>query len=260
MRTIETFGGLIMDHIGAKLSAIRKKWGLTLRDVEERTARLAQEWGQRSYKISAGWLNRVEQKGRRLSGEKLIMLAAVYGLPTDELLAFRPQGSNNRREFDEVSRPNTTLLLTRGPLEDHARLWLPESVATEPIPDETTLIPRAEHLPHQYRYGIIGLKDKTMYPMLPPGTIVLINPLRRAIAHRREWTNEYDRPIYFLLTRKECLVTWCDLDKNGEWLSSYPHPLSHVAPERWRYPAEVDVIGTVAVLIHRREEPKPSKP
>jgi transcriptional regulator with XRE-family HTH domain len=258
MRTIETFGGLIMEHIGARLGAIRKKWGLTLRDVEARTARLAQEWGQRSYKISAGWLNRVEQKGRRLSGEKLIVLGAVYGLPTDELLAFRPQGSSNRREFDQVSRPNTTLLLTRGPLEDHARRWLPESVATDPIPDQTSFIPRAEHLPTQYRYGIIGLRDKTMDPMLRPGTIVLINPLRRAIAHRREWTNEYDRPIYFLLTRNGCLCTWCDLDKDGEWLSSYPHPLSYVAPERWRYPREVDVIGTVAFLIQRLEGPKPA--
>ena len=258
MRTIETFGGLIMEPIGARLSAIREKWGLTLRDVEARTARLAQEWGQRSYKISAGWLNRVEQKGRRLSGEKLIALGAVYGLATDELLAFRPRGTSNRPEFDDISRPNTTLLLTRGPLEEHARRWLPDSVATDPIPDETTLIPREEHLPSQYRRGIIGLKDKTMDPMIRPGTIVLINPLRRAIAHRREWTNEFDRPIYFLLTRKGCVCTWCELDKIGEWLSSYPHPLSYVAPERWRYPREVDVIGRVAMLIQRLEEPKPA--
>src|ERR1700733_4767241 len=166
MRTIETFGGLIMEPIGARLSAIREKWGLTLRDVEARTARLAQEWGQRSYKISAGWLNRVEQKGRRLSGEKLIALGAVYGLATDELLAFRPRGTSNRPEFDDISRPNTTLLLTRGPLEEHERPWFPDSVATDQIPDETTLIPREEHLPSQYRRGIIGLKDKTMDPMI----------------------------------------------------------------------------------------------
>jgi hypothetical protein len=243
----------MMEHIGAKLNAIREKWGLTLREVEARTARLAQEWGQRSYKISAGWLNRVEQKGRCLSGEKLIALGTVYGLATDELLAFRPGGTSNRPEFDQVSRPNTTLLLTRGPLEDHARRWIPDSVATDPIPEETALSPREEHLPNQYRRGIIGLRDKTMEPMIRPGTVVLINPLRRAIAHRREWTNEYDRPIYFLMTHNGYVCTWCDLDKDGEWLSSYPHPLSYVAPERWRYLKEVDVIGRVAVVLLRHE-------
>jgi transcriptional regulator with XRE-family HTH domain len=244
-----------MEQIGARLSAIREKWGLTLREVEARSTRLAQEWGQPSYKISASWLLRVEQKGRRLSGEKLIVLGAVYGLPTDELLGFRPQGSSNRPEFDQVSRPNTTLLLTRGPLEEHARLWVPDSIATDPIPIETILFPREGHIPSRYRRGIIGLKDKTMDPMIRPGTIVLINPNRRAIAHRREWTNEFDRPIYFLMTRKGCVCTWCELDKDGEWLTSAPHPLSYVAPERWRYMREVDVIGRVAVILQRLEEP-----
>jgi transcriptional regulator with XRE-family HTH domain len=245
-----------MEQIGARLSAIREKWGLTLRQVEERSARLAQEWGQPSYKISASWLNRVEQKGRRLSGEKLIVLGAVYGISADELLAFCPHGSSNPPDFDQVSGPNTTLLLTRGPLEAHARRWLPDSVATDPIPEETILLPREAYMPSQYRRGIIGRRDKTMDPMIRPGTIVLIDPLRRAIVHRREWTNEFDRPIYFLLTRNGFVCTWCELDKNREWLTSVPHPLSYVAPERWRYMKEVDVYGRVIVVLQRLEEPK----
>jgi len=251
MRTIESFGGLIMEPIGARLSAIREKWGLTLREVEARSARLAQEWGQPSYKISASWLLRVEQEGRRLSGEKLIVLGAVYGIPTDQLLAFRPQRGGKAQDFDQISGPNTTLLLTRGPLEEHARRWVPDSIATDPIPDETILLPREDHIPSQYRRGIIGLRDKTMDPMIRPGTIVLIDRQRRAIAHRREWTNEYDRPIYFLLTRAGFVCTWCELDKNREWLTSDPHPLSYVAPERWKYPKEVDVFGTVSAMLQR---------
>jgi transcriptional regulator with XRE-family HTH domain len=249
-------GETSMEPIGARLSAIREKWGLTLRQVEERTERLAQEWGQPSYKISASWLLRVEQEGRRISGEKLIVLGAVYGIPTDQLLAFRPQRGSKAQEFDEVSGPNTTLLLTRGPLEEHARRWLPDSTATGPIPDETTLLPREDHMPSHYRRGIIGLRDKTMDPMIRPGTFVLINPQRRAIAHRREWTNEFDRPIYFLMTHTKCVCTFCELDKSREWLTTYPHPLSYVAPERWRYMKEVDVIGRVAVILQRLEEPK----
>jgi transcriptional regulator with XRE-family HTH domain len=242
-----------MENIGTRLRATREKWGLSLRAVQDRSERLALEWGQPTYKISASWLNRVERKGRRLSGEKLIVLGAVYSIPADQLLAFGPHGKNNPHELDQASKPNTTLLLTRGPLEEHARRWIPDSIATDPIPDKTILIPPDEHPPSQYRRGIIGLKDKTMDPMIRPGTIVLINPLRRAIAHRREWTNEFDRPIYFLMTHKGYVCTWCELDKNGEWLSSYPHPLSYVAPERWRFQKEVDVIGKVAFLLQRLE-------
>jgi len=97
-----------------------------------------------------------------------------------------------------------------------------------------------------------------MDPMIPPGTIVLINTQRRAIAHRRDWTNEFNRPIYFLLTREGYLCCWCVLDKNGEWLMSDPHPLSYVAAERWKYMKEVDVIGRVSVILFRVEEPKRS--
>ena len=244
-----------MEQIGVRLSAIRQKWGLTLREVQERSERLAQQWGQPSYKISASWLNRVEQEGRRLSGEKLIVLGAVYSIPADQLLAFCPQGNSNSPDFDQVLGPNTTLLLTRGPLEEHARRWLPDSIGTDPIPDETTILPRAEHLPSHYRRGIIGRRDKTMDPMIRPGTIVLINPHRRVIAHRREWKNDFDRPIYFLMTHTGCVCTWCELDKTREWLTSDPHPLSYVAPERWRYMREVDVIGRVAVILQRLEEP-----
>jgi transcriptional regulator with XRE-family HTH domain len=244
-----------MEQIGARLKAVREKWGLTLRQVEERSERLAQQWGQPSYGISASWLTRVERGGRRLSGEKLIVLGAVYGISADEMLAFCPQGSGDLPDFDQISGPNTTLLLTRGPLEEHARRWLPDSIATDPIPEKTALLPREAHVPVQYRRGIIGLRDKTMDPMIRPGTIVLIDRQRRAIAHRREWTNEFNRPIYFLLTHEGFICTWCELDKTREWLTSDPHPLSYVAPERWRFPREVDVYGTVSVMLQRLAGP-----
>src|ERR1039458_8700935 len=37
--------------------------------------------------------------------------------------------------------------------------------------------------------------------MIRPGSIVLIDTQKRTIASRREWTHEFDRPIYFLITR-----------------------------------------------------------
>jgi transcriptional regulator with XRE-family HTH domain len=247
-----------MEHTGAKLRAIRQEWRLTLREVEERSERLAQERGNASYRISASWLDRVEREDRRLSAAKMIVLAFIYSIPPDQLLALWSIGSGNPPQYDNRSRPNTTLLLAKGPLEQHARLWLPESAAVDPIPDGTNLLTPEDHLPSHYRRGIIGRQDKTMDPMVRPGSIVLINTQRRAIAHRREWTNEFDRPIYFLLTHSGYICGWCDLDKNGDWLTLVPHPLSYAVGQRWKYRKEVEVIGRVSVVLLRLEEPRPS--
>jgi transcriptional regulator with XRE-family HTH domain len=246
-----------MEQIGTRLRAIRQEWGLTLREVEERSGRLAQAWGNPSYRISASWLDRIERENRRLSAAKLIVLAVVYSIPLDRLLALYSRGGGNPPQFDHISSPNTTILLTKGPLEQHARLWLPDSIAVEPIPDETTLLPPEDHLPNHYRRGIIGRRDKTLDPMIRPGSIVLINTQRRAIAHRREWTNEFDRPIYFLLTHSGYICGWCELDRNAEWLTLVPHSLSYTPGQRWKYRKEVDVIGRVAVCLLRLEEPVP---
>lgn len=243
-----------MDQVGAQLRAIRQRWGLTLREVEERSIRLAQEWGKPSYRISASWLDRVEREGRGLSLAKFLVLAAVYSIPSDQLLAYCPQSTDDSLIRGQISSPNSTLLLTSGPLEEHARLWLPDGVAAEPIPDTTTLLSHENHLPSHYRRGIIGRRDKTLDPMIRPGSIVLINTQRRAVAHRREWTNEFDRPIYFLLTHEGYICGWCELDKNAEWLTLVPHSLSYSTGQRWRYRREVEVIGRVAVVLLRLEE------
>lgn len=244
-----------MKQIGARLRAARQKWGLTLREVEERSLRIAQEWGNPSYQISASWLNRVEREGRGLSVIKLIVLAVVYSIPPEQLLAYWPPATNDSSSRISPLGPNTTLLLTKGPLEEHARSWLPDSIAAEPVPDNTTLLSPEDHLPSHYRRGIIGRLDKTLDPMIRPGSIILINTQRRAIAHRREWTNEFDRPIYFLLTHTGYLCGWCELDKNTEWLTLVPHSLSYAVAQRWRYRKEVEVIGRVSIVLLRLEDP-----
>ena len=248
---------MAMEQIGARLRAVRQEWGLTLREVEERSIRIAQQWGNPSYRISASWLDRIEREGRRLSFVKFIVLAAVYSIAPDQLLAYCPDASDDSPSDGQPSSPNTTLLLTKGPLEEHARLWLPDSIAAEPIPDDTMLLSPEDHLPSHYRRGIIGRQDKTLDPMIRPGSIVLINTQRRAIAHRREWTSEFDRPIYFLLSHAGYICGWCELDKNTEWLTLVPHSLSYATGQRWRYRKEVEVIGRVAAVLLRLEQPTP---
>jgi|HubBroStandDraft_5_1064220.scaffolds.fasta_scaffold00536_2 transcriptional regulator with XRE-family HTH domain len=242
-----------MLQIGARLREARLRWGLTLREVEERSTNLAQKWGKDTFRISASWLDRVEREGRGLSFPKFIVLAVIYGIPPEELLTFAPGPESELRSAEYPSSPNATVLLTKGPLEAHARMWLPDNVAIGPVPDDTTLLPPQGHLPRHYRRGIIGRMDKTLDPMIRPGSIVLIDTQRRAIAQRKEWTNEFDRPVYFLQTRSGYVCGWCELDRESEWLTLVPHSLSFSLAQRWRYRKEVEVIGRLAAVLLRLE-------
>src|SRR5580698_11433467 len=78
--------GSVMGGIGLRLRAIRQQWQLSLREVEERSLRFAQERGSQSYQVSASWLDRLEREEHELTVNKLIALAEIYNLPTDQLL------------------------------------------------------------------------------------------------------------------------------------------------------------------------------
>jgi transcriptional regulator with XRE-family HTH domain len=241
-----------MDGIGGKLRSIRANWKLSLREVEERTQRLAQHWANPSYSISASWLDRVERENRDLSATKLIVLASVYGMNPDQMLALCP--TNPKADSAEpLSTPNATLLLGNGPLNDHARSWLPDSLVTGTPPEQTMLLPMdTDPLPGNLRRGVIGQRDRTLEPMIRAGSIVLIDTQKRAIASRREWNHEFDRPIYFLMTREGYVTGFCELDQDARWLTLVPHPLSYAQSRRWKYRKEIEVIGTVTGVALRR--------
>ncbi len=244
-----------MGGIGQKLRELRLKWQLTLREVEERSSQLAVEWENASYKISASWLDRVEREDRELAATKLIVLAVIYGLTADQMLALCPAaGAGNGPKLDQISAPNSTLLLDEGPLEEHARHWLPDSFLVDLPPDTTTLLPPEQGLiPSHYRRGVIGRRDRMLEPMIRSGSIVLIDTQKKVIANRRDWTHEFDRPIYFLITRTGYVSGFCELDKDEKWLTLVPHPLSYETSKRWRFKKEIEVIGTVAGVFMRRD-------
>jgi transcriptional regulator with XRE-family HTH domain len=241
-----------MGGIGQKLRESRAKWKLTLRDVEERSAQLAQQRQNPSYRISASWLDRVEREDRALSATKLIVLAVIYGLTADELLALIP-GVSGDNKLVRISVPNSTQLLCEGPLEQHAKEWLPDTLLSDTVPDATALLASEPGmLPSNYRRGVIGQRDRMLEPMVRAGSIVLIDTQKRTIASRREWTHEFDRPIYFLMTRTGYASGFCEMDRDSEWLTLVPHPLSYESSKRWRFRKEIEVIGTVAAVLARR--------
>lgn len=241
-----------MPRIGARLRTIRKQWQLSLREVEERSLRFAQERGNQSYQVSASWLDRLEREEHELTVNKLIALADIYNIPTEQLLRSVYPGETQPAILRQLSSPNATLLLTDGPLEEQAKYLLPDTPLPSEPPDETALLSIGNgHLGAPYRRGIIGKRDLTLEPMIPAGSIVQIDTQKRAISSRKDWTHEFQRPIYFLMTRDSYVCGWCELDKNSDWLTLIPHPLSPASSRRWKYRTEIENIGRVIVVAIR---------
>jgi transcriptional regulator with XRE-family HTH domain len=239
-----------MVGIGERLRAIRQQWQLTLREVEERSFRFAQERGNQSYQVSASWLVRLERKDHELTVSKLIALANVYNISAEQLLhsVYREDPQDVLRQ---LSLPNATMLLTERPLEEQPMYLMPDTPGPEP-PDETALLATgSDWLAAPYTRGIIGKRDRTLEPMIPAGSIVQIDTHKRAISLRKDWTNEFQRPVYFLMTRGGCVCGWCELDKDSEWLTLVPHPLSPASSRRWKYRAEIENVGRVVAVAIR---------
>jgi hypothetical protein len=236
--------GSFMAGVGVRLHTIRRQWELSLREVEERSLRLAEEWGNQSYQVSASWLNRLERGEHELTVNKLLALAHIYCVsPTQLLHSVHPADASPMRSR-QLSNPNGTMLLTEGPLAEQAKYLLPDTIGLDHPPDETIILPAENgHMP--YRRGIIGKHDRALDPMIPPGSLVQIDSQKRAISSRKDWTHEFQRPVYFLMTRDAYVCGWCELDRDSEWLTIIPHPLSPVSSQRWRYRKEIENIGRV---------------
>jgi transcriptional regulator with XRE-family HTH domain len=240
-----------MAGIGSKLRTIRHQWQLSLREVEERSLRLAKERGNQSFQVSASWLDRLEREEHELTVNKLVALSEIYNVPTEHLLRSAHPGDGATFSLRQLSSPNATMLLSEGPLESQARYLLPDTPMHHP-PEETALLaPEDGQLVSPYRRGIIGKRDYTLDPMIPSGSIVHIDTQKRAISTRRDWTHEFQRPIYFLMTRDGYVCGWCELDRASDWLTVIPHPLSPASSRRWKYRTEIETLGRVIVVAIR---------
>jgi transcriptional regulator with XRE-family HTH domain len=170
--------------IGARLHVLRRKWQLSLREVEERSLRLAKDRSNPSYQISAAWLNRLEREKHELTVSKLIALSQIYNVPIEHLL--RSTSSANCQ-----------------PLIASSVLSHPDE-ATLPLPNESE---NSSHL-----RAIVGKKDHTAEPMIPAGSIVRIDKRDCTVGVRRVWKHEFERPVYFLMTMDGYTCGWCEVD------------------------------------------------
>lgn len=252
-----------MDRAGEKLKRARDHLRLTYRDVEQASQKIAARHGSDEFVIALSRLADIENKGTVPTMYRLYTLCAIYGLDFDEVL--RWYGVPRAELASEALQIglDATHLIGFAPGDP---VTIPSSLDREIDLNQTTLL---SHLVrnwgkgafsflngldlHRYRYGFIGLEDWSMYPILRPGSLVAIDENRRKIAPSG-WTNEFDRPIYFLEHRGGNVCGWCTVA--GDRLLMQPHPGSQQALYSFAWPAEIDIIGQVtgvAMLLESKQ-------
>jgi transcriptional regulator with XRE-family HTH domain len=251
---------------GAKLKAIRMRLGLSLREVGRLSLKLVAERGNSEFALSRAWLTDIE-KGRFVPGTfKIASLSTIYQLSIAEihrLYGFEPGDIVKQRPL--FRPPKTHLLVSVEEDDIQNGLTVDDVLAKSGIENTDLLtrvvdiwgdipVPLLRHVDlRRYLYGYIGIKDKTMSPLLPPGTFVQIDA-KQARVQKGPWKQtgsqfQFARPIYFLDIRTGYACGWIEI-KNGV-LELIPHPDSGVPTRTFRYPGEVDVVGRVTGVAMR---------
>jgi len=241
-----------MERAGEKLKRVRERLKLTFRDVEQASQEIAFRRGSDEFAIALSRLADIENKGTLPTIYRIYTLCAIYRLDFDEVLRWY----GVPKELLAADAVQVKLSETHAMrFSDPGPVSVPQPLEFEIDLTSTTflshLIQRWGKMPlgiltgldiRQYRYGFIGLEDWSMYPVLQPGALIAIDESRRKIA-AGGWTNEFERPIYFLEHRGGYLCGWCSIV--GRQLLVQPHPASQLPLRAFEYPAEIDVIGQV---------------
>lgn len=249
-----------MDEAGQKLKRARERLNLRFRDVEEASQRIAQRHASDEYTIALSRLSDIENKGTVPTIYRLHSLCAIYRLDILEVLEW--YGVNVSEipadaTLVQVNRTHEVGFSTTG----YGSVQVPLSLDPGIDLRRTTFLSRAiqrwGRLPlmllnaidlRNHRYAFIGTEDWSMYPILHPGSLVLVDESRRKIAESG-WSSEFERPIYLLEHREGWLCGWCSLT-NGQ-LIVHSHPASECPPRGFAFPQEVDVIGQVTGVAMR---------
>lgn len=249
-----------MDDPGQRLKRVRERLNLRYRDVEDASLRIAERKKNDEFIVALSRLSDIENKGTVPSIYRLYSLCAIYRLDLCEILQWygadpaQMPADSAHLEIDKTH-------MVGFQVHEHGEVQLPLRLDPGIDLDKTTylsrMIQRWGRLPlmllngldlRAHRYAYIGAEDWSMYPLIQPGSLVLIDEAKRRIV-MNGWTNEFERPIYFFEHREGFACGWCHLEDNR--LVLQPHPASMCSPRIFKYPEEIDVIGQVVGVAMR---------
>ena len=252
-----------MEDAGQKLRRARERLNLRVRDVEQASLKIAEKYQNDEFAVLINRNSEIENRGLVPTLYKLYSLCAIYRLDYRDVLEWYGI-SLASLPADATSAEVTRTHMLGFRHEGEGEVLLP--LAVDPGIDirRTTylsrMIQRWGKIPlmvldaldlKNHRYAFIGTEDWFMFPLLQPGSLVLIDESRRRVA-ASGWTSEFDRPMYFVEHRSGYACGWCVLEASRMILQ--PHPSSTCAPEIYAYPEDVDVIGQIVGVAMRLDQ------
>ena len=243
---------------GQNLRILRERLGLTMRDIETASERIARRRSNEEYFIPISRLSDFETKGVIPSIYRLYSLAVIYHTDMRELLAWFGVDLNVPVSDLELSSPPKSHLA--GALAKPDVIQVP--VRMDPAFDSrrtlnfgrmveqwgtVPLLYLEQFSKVDFTYGYVGSEDLTMYPLLPPGSFIQVDESRNKVIEG-SWRSEYERPIYFVETREGYTCCWCTLGRDDLILQS--HPLSPV-PAKVVRSSQAEVIGQIVGVAMR---------
>lgn len=243
---------------GKRLKHFRLGLGLRTRDVEVYSRKIAEAQGNQGFYIPHSSLTEIENFDSTPNIYRLYSLSVVYRIGFIELLIMYGVDLDQMSQLQmAIKLPKTHVVtaqiydtdrLVDFPIKFDPGARLEESNLLSRMVETWGEIPIAflQHLGiRRNLYGYIGTEDYTLYPLIRPGSFVLIDDQDTKIQTSR-WETEFDRPIYFLHLQDSCACGWCELDKGT--LAIIPYSVSRCPVRMFKYPGEADVVGRVTGL------------
>ncbi len=252
-----------MEDAGQRLRRARERLGLRVRDVEQASQKLAERYGNDEFSVLINRISEIENRGLVPTMFKLYSLCAIYRLDFTEVLEW--YGINLSAlpadaSVAEVSRTHAVGFQATAQGEVMLPLALDPGIDIRRTTYLSRAIQRWGRLPLMFlegldlkahRYAFLGTDDWFMWPLLQPGSFLLIDETCRKIVNSG-WTGEFDRPIYFFEHRQGYACGWCNLE--GRRLILQPHSSSGCNPAVYSFPDEIDLIGQVTGIAMRLDQ------
>jgi transcriptional regulator with XRE-family HTH domain len=242
-----------MEGPGFRLKQVRERLNLTLRDVEDKSQIIAVRRQSAEYRLNISRLWEIENRSVVPSMYRTYSLCAIYRLEYIEVLRWYgvalPDLPGDAMAIGLSATHPVDFEANEG--EINVPLSLDPGVDVKKTTFLSRMVSKWGKLPlvllntmeiKKFKFAFIGSDDWTMYPMIQPGALITIDESRHKIINSG-WSNEFERPIYFMQHRNGYACCWCTL--SDDTLVLQPHPASLCPPQVFRFPQDIDIIGQV---------------
>lgn len=247
---------------GKWLKAVRVRLGLSTRDVQEMSKKIAALKQNQEFYLSHNWITDIEMDKFVPGMFKLYSVSVLYHRRFSEVASkFGLQIGDFNRDSASIGLPRTHLLNGGAEEAEGENVSVPVEFKAGFRFEKTNLLARVvekwdevpvgllQHLDlRKSMYGYVGLEDYTLFPIIRPGSLVQIDASQRKVSNVK-WKNEYERPIYFTELRDGYVCSWCEVDRGQ--LLVIPHPYAQLQVRRFDYPSQAEIVGRVTGVTMR---------